>query len=323
MKYYLPLILVVALLLCTQTSCRKDLLHWKEVKKIETGTNARLNRILFLNDGSAIIAGGIKYEKAVVLTSADRGDNWVYHEPAGIGVGLYGLAASPDGIVYGSGFYGTLVSCGKDGGMFRTLPTGLSDYLVGLSFPESGRGIAISAVTNEAGSVFLIDSSGKVQQRTDFRFALNDIVMMDTREGYICGNGAVMKTVNGGKDWKVLNVYFDNFTGLCTQGMKKAWTCGYNGSIYRTGNGGDSWTRLRNGNDITLPRYHLEDILFLDDDHGFAVGEKGLVTYTDDAGKHWMEFDRFTNDALLFIQRCPDGSLITGGENGSLFKIIF
>jgi photosystem II stability/assembly factor-like uncharacterized protein len=101
----------------------------------------------------------------------------------------------------------------------------------------------------------------------------------------------------------------------------RIFVSGLSGYIIKTSNGGKTWKRLRNGGNLTLPKYQLWDLLFLNEQKGYAVGEKGLVIYTDDGGEHWMEFDKFTTDNLRFISLCPDGKLLVGGENGSLFRL--
>jgi photosystem II stability/assembly factor-like uncharacterized protein len=192
-----------------------------------------------------------------------------------------------------------------------------------MSFPAPDKGIVIPNIGRDSGSIMLVDGAFNKQRYLPFRFCLNDIIMPDALNGYVAGYGAIMRTSDGGLSWQQMNVSSDNFMGLYCMGPDKVWACGYNGSIYKSGNGGKGWTRLRNGNDLTLPKYRLQAILFTDEQHGYAVGEEGIVTYTDDGGKHWMEFDRFTGSTLLFIARCPDGQLIVGGEHGELYRLGF
>ena len=78
---------------------------------------------------------------------------------------------------------------------------------------------------------------------------------------------------------------------------------------------------MRDGNNFTKPRYHLLDLLFTDNQHGYAIGENGLFIYTDDGGHHWMEFERFTDDALRCIISRKDGSLFVCGDHGALYKV--
>ena len=98
--------------------------------------------------------------------------------------------------------------------------------------------------------------------------------------------------------------------------------CGSNGGIYHTYNGGNSWERFRNGNDISLPRYHLQSIIFKDNLNGWAVGESGKMIHTDDGGRHWEEYDQFTTSNLFSVAICPNGDLLVAGDGGALYRII-
>jgi photosystem II stability/assembly factor-like uncharacterized protein len=130
-----------------------------------------------------------------------------------------------------------------------------------------------------------------------------------------------MKTTDAGLHWEHQSVIGDNFNSISALDSNRIFVSGLSGYIIKTSNGGKTWKRLRNGGNLTLPKYQLWDLLFLNEQKGYAVGEKGLVIYTDDGGEHWMEFDKFTTDNLRFISLCPDGKLLVGGENGSLFRL--
>ena len=59
------------------------------------------------------------------------------------------------------------------------------------------------------------------------------------------------------------------------------YTCGSDGRIYKTTNGGDAWTKL------TVPTTrNLRAIFFYDENHGFAVGDSGTILYTSDGGEN-------------------------------------
>ena len=49
--------------------------------------------------------------------------------------------------------------------------------------------------------------------------------------------------------------------------------------IQKTMDGGQSWDAQETGAEDVL-----EDIFFLDDKHGWAVGENGLILYTSNGG---------------------------------------
>jgi hypothetical protein len=43
----------------------------------------------------------------------------------------------------------------------------------------------------------------------------------------------------------------------------------------------------------------MRDIFFTDEDHGWAVGDKGAILYTPDAGETWLSLDTPVETDLL------------------------
>ena len=64
------------LLLCGLAACRKEQLYFQKIERIESNTTSRLNRIMYVDDTTCIIAGGEKFLKAEVLISRDGGNSW-------------------------------------------------------------------------------------------------------------------------------------------------------------------------------------------------------------------------------------------------------
>jgi photosystem II stability/assembly factor-like uncharacterized protein len=306
---------------CGLLSCRKDLVHWRLVERIETYTTHRLNRILLLPDGTGVIAGGEKFSAAEILVTHDHGATWHRQPDPGAGKTMYGLCRAPGGKFYMCGIDGKLITgTGNNDWQLREMVIWRQHMDIAFTSPNTG--FLISTNTYTEGSIDYIDSIGTIRPGPTFGYGLNDIEMADAGTGYIAGHGVVMRTTDSGRSWQVQDIEEDNFTAVHAPGLQEAWACGYNGSIFHTGNGGQHWTRQRNGNDITLARYRLLDIYFRDRQHGFAVGENGLVIYSDDGGTHWMEFDRFTDIALRAIAPMKDGSLLVCGDEGSLYKLV-
>ncbi len=57
------------------------------------------------------------------------------------------------------------------------------------------------------------------------------------------------------------------------------YVCGSNGMIYRSSNGGDAWL-----DQTVKTRRNVNAIFFYDENHGFAVGDSGLILYTSNGG---------------------------------------
>jgi photosystem II stability/assembly factor-like uncharacterized protein len=312
---------VIFILLFSLCSCRKDLLHWQAVQKLETHTTTdRLNKILFINDSLGFVVGGQRFYNSTILTTKDGGQTWEYKNFSDAGKGLYGIAKSPSGMIYTIGFDGKLLRSTDGGDNWEFHQLWYLPYK-DIAFFDNTRGIGIGGVSFKFGCKTSIFFDGNYSVWDSLGYELNDIEMIDGKTGYLSGHGVVMKTNDSGHTWQMQNIKNDNFTAIHAYGQNEAWTCGYNGSIFHTTDGGNSWQKMRNGNDLKLPSYHLLDILFTDRMHGFAIGENGLFIFTDDGGHHWMEFDRFTNATLRCIVKMKDGQLLVCGDNGSLYKV--
>jgi photosystem II stability/assembly factor-like uncharacterized protein len=304
------------------SSCRKDLLHWQSVEQIQTASNIQFNNAIFLPSGLGIVCGGWRFDKAKILISTDKGASWQSKAMPDNSIGLFGACASPNNTLYFSGMYMNLCSS-KDGMSnfkYQAL-SGREEFISAISFGENQYGVGVTTLGTDSGAVIRFDSAHNLISFQRFQNALWDIKMFDAKTGFAVGSGLVMKTQDGGINWERLAATGDNFNSISALDSNRLFVCGLSGFIIKTTDGGKTWRRLRNGSNITLPDYQLWDLCFINAQQGYAVGEKGLVLFTDDGGDHWMEFDRFTTNNLRFICLCPDGKLITGGENGALYRL--
>ncbi len=302
------------------SGCRKDLIHPALAVRLETGTAARLNSVLFINDTLGFACGGPRFEGADVLITTDGGASWRLQHPAGAGKELFGLCKSPDGSVWAIGFDGQTLRTDDGGKSWRFLQLRYEVYKA-MAFTDAGHFIAVGGISFERGDVMYADTTGGIAAHDSLGYELSDIVLRPDGTGWRCGYGAMQHTANGGRSWEWQALKNDNYTALDVHSSLVAFTCGGQGSICATHNGGATWQTLRNGNNLTHPGYRLQDLLFTDEQHGYAVGEEGVVIYSDDGGQHWSELERFTKANLHGIARGPAGSLYMCGEGGELWRI--
>lgn len=314
------LVACLLIMLLGFAGCKKDMLHLHKVQQLESHTDSRLNKIRFLNDSVCLIVGGERWQKSEMLRSVDGGYTFSNITNSDVQKGMYGFAQSPSGIIY---------LCGADGNVLYSRDAGASWHpkrvnewrlFLSMVFPKEDSGMMIANIVQEYGTIYYVDSSLNIRSRQDFRFGLNQLYMTNANTGYAMGYGAVMKTTDCGANWAYQDATGDNFLCMDIHG-DEIWMCGYNGGIFYTTNGGAAWKKLRNGNDFTLPQYHLNAIAFKDAVHGWAAGDGGVFIATDDAGQHWSEYERFTKEGLVSLAVCPNGDLLVSGENGALFRI--
>jgi photosystem II stability/assembly factor-like uncharacterized protein len=301
-------------------SCKKDLLHWKKVQQISTNTTCRLNHVKFIGASICLATGGDKYQKSEILRSEDGGYTFTSYSDPKAEKGMYGFGQSPSGKIYLCGD-GTAMFSGDSGKTWNQDNPRHWLFYQGVAYPTEDTGVYVSTVTEEFGAITQVDASFKVINELNFKFGLHDIYMTSQSTGYVIGYGAVMKTTDYRHTWQFQDVKGDFFMCMDIHG-DEIWMCGYNGGIFHTTDGGAHWEKLRNGNDITLVRYHLYGIVFKDKQHGWAAGDNGKLLYSDDAGHHWAEYDHFTDNALRSIALCPNGDLLVAGDNGTMFRII-
>jgi photosystem II stability/assembly factor-like uncharacterized protein len=261
------------------------------------------------------------YERAEVLRSTDGGYTFVSNTYPESGKQAKGFCVSPSGVIYLCGTDGTVLHSKDNGASFQFNRIHTWDLYVGVAYPVDDTGIFINTVVQEIGTIQQVDSNYNVIDKQSFKFGLNDIYMVSPSTGYVVGYGAILKTTDHRRTWHFLNLTGDNFMCMDRHGSE-LWVCGYNGGIYHSLDAGANWTKVRNGSDITIPRYHLYGIAFRDPMQGWAVGEQGKVIYTKDAGKHWSEYEHFTNSTLRAITICLNGDLLIAGDNGVIFRVI-
>lgn len=311
---------LAALFILPVASCKKDLLHWHSVQLLPSHTTTRLNNIRFLGNNICIISGGIQYDQSEILRSTDGGYTFTAFSDQDAPKEMFGMGVSANGTMY---------LCGVDGDVLHSRDSGntwqfsrIGDWLgyVGGFFPSADTGIFASTILQRQCTITRVDSNYRIIDEQTHLFGVNNIYPAGARTSYLIGYGTVMITTDNGNTWNFQDVEGDNFMGMDIHGQEM-WLCGYNGSIFHTTNGGSSWQRLRNGNDITIPRYNLLGIVFKDSQNGWAVCDDGKVIHTDDAGNHWEEYDRFTTSALRSIVICPNGDLLAAGDNGGIYRI--
>jgi len=81
------------------------------------------------------------------------------------------------------------------------------------------------------------------------------------------------------------------FAGVSTPSANVIYVCGTGGMIYKSADGGDTWiasppacSRPMGGLAGTPTTQNLNAIYFYDENHGFAVGDSGVILYTSNGG---------------------------------------
>jgi len=165
------------------------------------------------------------------------------------------------------------------------LPQG--NFLKDVHFIDSTNGIAVG----ERGTIIRTTDGGQ-SWTISHNTAIVDYASVDyssANTGIIVGeDGVILHTIDGGSSWidrhttnvKTLNgVAFSDLSNVVAVGR---YIIGKNGVILRSTDGGSTWSLVNR--EVTYP---LNDVDFLDDHRGIAVGDGGIVLSTSDGGISW------------------------------------
>ncbi len=157
-------------------------------------------------------------------------------------------------------------------------------------------------VVGARGKLLLTEDGGKTFKRikVGHNLAMFGIQMTDADNGYLCGqDGLIMRTRDGGNTWEKLNSRTHLYLfSLSFPDRLHGVFVGDQSVVLSTTNGGETFFKRRlerifpaEISDYALP--YMEPVLysvdFVDDDHGWVVGELGRIWSTDNGGKSWTE----------------------------------
>jgi photosystem II stability/assembly factor-like uncharacterized protein len=306
---------------CVFASCNKQVVEPGSREVISSGTDGDLRRIMFINDSTGYIAGGIRYFRSDLLTTRDGGRTWsLRHFDTDDDHILYGLCHFQER-VYAAAFNGKIFRLAHTEAEWQYNQAPWWGPFQSIGFATANKGFIVSGQGFESGRIIQIDSSGQVSRMDTFDFSLNDVCFADSESGYICGYGIILKTADGGSSWNIQDIQGDFFKALSCPDDHNVWAVGYNGTIVHSSNGGNVWEKQRNGDNPLLQRWRLNGVFFQDERRGYAVGDKGLIITTDDGGNSWKEIKNESGKDLYGVTAQQDGTLWVTGESGIIIKI--
>ncbi len=160
---------------------------------------------------------------------------------------------------------------------------------------------------------------------------LKSIYFVDKDVGYAAGeNDTILSTTNGGRRWVILNggqvgAVGDNdasmFNAIQFINKETGWVAGIRvfpatktqkSIIQKTMDSGQTWVTQETGTEDIL-----EDIFFVDDTTGWAVGENGIILHTQNGGDLWIPQASGTEEKLSSV-RFADKNMgwAVGGDFG-------
>ena len=290
--------------------------------------------------------------ESIILHTQDGGENWNRQRSGIFGKPLrdvYFRNASEGWCVGDGGVVGRTTDGGKT---WQQIETGTQNDLQSLYL-----GKTIGWIVGDWGTLLKTTDGGKTFKEDDGSFfgkkSLKDIDFVDNSHGWIItystpnsseNSGYIYHTKDGGESWEEQFSTKSKLFSLRFVDRMTGWVVGDKRSIYVTNDGGKTWEFVTDGSNQRhkekygqpdylgnepLHTFILYDVDFVDNQHGWIVGDLGVVLHTDSgikkngssAWKHQRGGPRFHNSAdnlLLAVDFVSKNLGWAVGENGTI-----
>jgi len=313
---YLPLAILF------WVSCGKDDSAPVSFRLLPSPTGADLHAVRH-GSGTGLWACGGQGDEGVVLHSADGGDHWSamgqpFDQP------LYDILFVNDTTGYASGQRAEVFKT-TDGGVTWS-KLWINPPAFPLEYRKPLRHIValtdsllffVGGADYEAGLIARTPDAGITWSVHTFTFELRDAWFTGSDEGYACGYGSLLYTDDAGMSWQAVKAPGGYFTCLTGVGGT-LWMGGFDGSIYRSVDGGAGWTPAEDPNGMLGKRNHFNELDALAGTLALC-GPDGLLAFSRDGGQAWHSARSFDGTHLKGLVLTGAGNGIACGTAGSLY----
>lgn len=205
--------------------------------------------------------------------------------------------------------------------------------LIAVYFTSSSKGW----VAGDDGYLANTSDGGKTwsQRRIETRDSINEIFFRNDDNGYLVAGLKMFKTSDGGRSWQEFRPLGDyknlngtpDFLSVKFTGKKEGFIIGslfktVNGKevvtdslVLKTVDGGESWSRLN------IPyKKEIIHLDFVNDDHGWMIGDGGLILATTDGGENWQIQKSGTDQALFNVDFRDKNEGYAVGKKGIILR---
>ena len=234
-----------------------------------------LNTVIFVDDNSgwATGAGG------VIMETRDGGKSW-QTQSSGTYANLTGIqfVGTNHGFVFGGG---SLLETDNTGGDWHPLTRLVRPRLSTVQFVDSQKGWAVGEV-----GALSTEDGGRSWRSLHSDLRLNSVCFINGQTGWAAGQSGIVVTADGGKHWHVQRQAEFDLDNICfingTTGWASDWAAGQI-IIWRTVDGGNTWESHSLNTSVPIQRLYFSDA-----QRGWALGKRGSLWSTEDAGVNWI-----------------------------------
>ncbi|WPR74796.1 YCF48-related protein [Algoriphagus sp. NG3] len=227
------------------------------------------------------------------------------------------LAFKPSSnLVFSVGQDGYLISSTNAGSNYSQRLAGIRNDFTGTDF-KSDR---IGHTTGQRGADYVTSNGATslVYRPVPEEIDIVSMGFWSTSVGYVgAASGKIYRTGNSGASWVPIQVQTsDTITGFYLFAASVLYVTGTNGFIARTSDSGATWDAAGIKSNTSE---NLRDITFFDDQVGFAIGEKGQISWSR-GGDNWENLPKFTTENLNALAKLDTSTAIIIGDAGTILK---
>ncbi len=313
-----PFFLLIFLSFLLLPACERETSFSIQYDTIVPSTNDDLYAIAMHPTGLMLLAGGVGWERGILLKSNDFGRSWITDTLVSATLSAVTFTANGYGRVVGkSGIYYHYAEA-DDSWSFVRFPAW--DNLSSVAVNQSGHTLAVGGSAWENGHIWQISPQHQLLRVDSFPNELSAVCFRDSTTAFAVGYGIALKTEDMGLHWQYIDLQGDFFTDVCFVNEQRGFIIGAGGFIARSDNGGETWEVLQKPSIFPGRNPGLRAISFNSDQVGYICGDKGLLWKTIDGGLHWQQADNLPpinfKDVLA-----NDTHTILAGENGTILLI--
>jgi photosystem II stability/assembly factor-like uncharacterized protein len=301
-------------------SCGKESLD-AVVKPVNSGTTSRINDLHFVSENIGYGVGGIQWESGVVLKTIDGGNNWSAIDTFGV-QSLYGIHFMNETIGMAVGLGGKILRTENGGNYWSISQENSWEYFRDVFVIDEQNHIIASGDGYTSGFALRSLNTNWWSVIFDTIDISPRAVYMNTNTtGFMVGYGKVFKTEDAAVTWQTTDVRGDFFKSIHFPSESVGYIAGFQGSVLKTTDGGNSWEQLHKKSGAFFRGTKLEKVHFWDEYTGLVCGLNGKLLFTGDGGNNWKTIDLNTSENLRSVVLNSPNSAIVAGDNGKMWLV--
>ena len=255
--------------------------------------------------------GGDVWNKSNLLTSTN-GTTWSLDSLTNKSIfDLY----SADQTLYGVGNDGYIFSGQPDLKLSRTKYWGMLR-----AYTSSSKGfLAVGGKDFNKGWIYKVNSELQVDTTHIFKNEILDVICDKANNCIACGYGVILTSKDDGLSWERSSENGDYYNSIAQNNIDDIFIVGYNGTLIRSSNNGETWKKLKNGHS-PLANNNPFRIIKFEENIGVIIGDNGLIWISKDNGNNWKDIS-IDSDLDLFDFDFFNSKIIVVSESGQIINL--